>query len=185
LLDNIWNAVTGFLAEIESAVTDVLNIKEIANEELTALLAELDEATKSLQDFEHRVKTLRGRVIRADIAFKLVDEIRTGELRAFVTNTLGELKSTILTTLQEGIDAGQNFRIVKSSGPINLVKGFINLIQKVYKGYAIVTVVLHSLRAIVPIVHSIAKKLEEFEGIIMPQNSARSRTTETYYKRNA
>jgi hypothetical protein len=183
LLDNIWNAVTGFLSEIESSVSDVLNIKEIATEELSSLLKDLNNATKGLKDFEHRVKTLRGRVIRADIAFKLIDEIRTGELRDFVTNTLGDLRQTILSSLEEGIAAGQQLRVVKSGGPVNLVKSIIDLIQKVYKGYAIVTAILHALHQLVPIVHSITQKLEEFEGIVMPQNSDRSKVTESYYKR--
>ena len=184
-LDNIWNAITSFLSEIESSVTDVINIKEIAREELASLLKDLKDATKGLEDFEQRIKTLRSHVIRADVAFKLIDEIRTGELRDFVTNTLEDLRKTILTSLEEGIQAGQDLRVVKSSGPINLVKSIINLIQKIYKGYAIVTAILHALHQIVPIVHSIAQKLEDFEKIVMPQDSARSKNTLTYYKRSA
>ena len=59
LLDNIWNSITSFIAEIESSVTDVLNIKEIATEELAALLKDLEAATRSLKDFETRAKDLR------------------------------------------------------------------------------------------------------------------------------
>jgi len=182
-LDNIWNSITSFIGEIESSVTDVLNIKEIATEELAALLKDLEAATRGLKDFETRAKDLRHHVVRADIAFKLVDDIRSGALRDFVTNTLGDLRKTILSTLEEGIAAGQEFRVVKSSGPINVFKAFINLIQKVYKGYAIVTAVLHALHQIVPIVDSISKKLEEFEGIIMPQTSRREKESVTYFKR--
>jgi hypothetical protein len=184
-LDDIFNAVANFLGEIESAVTDVLNIKEIAQEELTTLIADLTKATSSLKDFEARVKTLRGRVIRADIAFEFIDEIRSGELRDFVTTTLTDLKSTVLSTLDGVISAGQEFKVVKQSGPINIVKSFIGLIQKIYKGYAIVASLLHALHQIVPIVEKISAKLETFEDIILPQDSVRTVVTDTYRKRNA
>jgi len=173
--DDTWNSIVGQFDGIVEAVEEVLNIKEIAIEEFDAVIEEMSEVAKGSEDFAERVRTLRGKVVRADVAFQLIDDIRSGQLRQFL-KIFQDLKVTFDSGFQEVLEAGRNIGLVKSTptgGPAQVLSKVLDVIHGICKGYKILAVTAHAMHEFVPIIKEIREKLDGYEDIIMQQGNQR------------
>lgn len=165
---DIKAAILDLLSSVEQTVSDVLNIKEIAQEEFKQLEADFDEATKDFEDFEERVKSLRTKVIRADIAFELVDNLRKVNFRSF-KDQIAELKTSVLDNVGEFVKEAQDVGAAKTVGPITAVSKIIGFIRGIGTAWKLIAFVTHALRAIPPIADQMVKELHRLESIVMQQ----------------
>ena len=150
----------------------ILAIKSVIQDDFQSIVNDLRDLTAQEQDFAERVKTLRSKVIRADVIFEFIDQIRTGDLRKFCVDELQALQTGFKSSISDALQAGQNVGIIKSGqlGTTNPVIKFMNALVSVYSAIA---AFVHGLETLKGVVHDIKEKLDSFEKVILQQNNPR------------
>jgi phage-related protein len=178
-LDDLFSFFQGLFQQSNIVINEIESVKGEVKADLDGIIQTAKDLTKSSQDFANRVKHLKRHVIRADIVFEFIDDIRTGKLRDFAVDTYNDLNADIAQTLQEVIATGKSIGLLKTQS------GFIKTLLKILGIWLQIAKVVHSLRNILPVIQEVQQKIERLESVIMPQNSPRTYVTEHYRKRNA
>jgi len=179
LIDDLFSFFSSLFHQSSFVINEIEQVKSEVKAEFAGLIAVAKEATKDSADFVDRAKHLRSKLIRADLVFKLIEEIRTGELKRFAVDTMRELDGDVAATLTEVVETGRQIGLLKTQS------AFIHTLLKILGVWLQIKKVVVTLKNILPVIQQVNDKLKEFEGIILPQTSARTKATETYYKRNA
>jgi hypothetical protein len=162
--------VNDVYSAIVANVDVLLNLKANVQNDMTQLVDQLKELTASQQAFVDRAKHLKSHLVRADVVFEFIDEIRTGELKKFCVDQIGSLQSTLINTLDEIVSAGTSASAFTSRGIF-----VIQWIRKLILIWAAIGIAIDTLKGIVPVVQALKDKLEDFESVILPQTNRRFR----------
>lgn len=187
MFDAFWNKIGDVINWVKdafngivSAVHDLVDIRSIITDDFNQTMETLRELTKESEDFVERAKNLKKHVIRADEVFKLIDEIRTGELRKFVTETLASFQSGTQNAFNEALNAGQGLGLFRS-GQLNSPNAVVQAVQKIVAFAIRVTAFVHALKELVPVIQAVQKQIEQIESIIMPQTRPKVKVTDPGY----
>jgi hypothetical protein len=180
---SIWGNIKQILLWLEFLVDTIGTqlqaidlLKQIVRDDLQEITDELKKIVADEQSFVDRAKHIRVHVIRADKIFSLWEEIRSGDLKTFVTDQIEPLGPTIAKALDDFLQSGRQVGATKTTGPGAAI---INFIHKFVVAWSQVAAIVGVLKAIVPILQAIRTKLTEFESIIMPQTNPRVRLKKT------
>jgi hypothetical protein len=167
-IEDTYNAVV-------ANVDVLLNLKATVQSDFAQLVVQLKELTASQQAFVDRAKHLKSHLVRADVIFEFIDEIRTGELKKFCVDQIGTLHSTLTDTLDQlAAVGGQRGSFLTARGVF-----VIQWIRKIILVWAVLGVMVDTLKGIVPVVEAFKNKLEKFEDVILPQTNPRFRLKKT------
>jgi len=184
-LDALLSAIGAWYEELVRQVEDVLNLKEIVRDELGKVLQDFQDLVKDQADFADRLKHARTSVIRADKVIQLVNDIRTGELRQFVTDTLKGFHDAISPFSSEAADLFQSIT-TRGSGPLS-VSSFgqkvFDVIRVIARVWRLIAQGIFVLRQIEPIVKELMDRLSDYESIIMKQTNPRHYVTSRHQTR--
>lgn len=173
--DEVVTIISGVFGEIEN----VLSLKSILQEDFNNLVEKLKEITEDSTDFADRVKKLRGKLIRAEIAFEFVEDIKTGKIKDLI-DELVEVKDNVASNLDEAVSSAQKIGAIKATG---FGKVIVEVFHKVTEVYTIVVKFVHACQTLVPIFEEIAGLLERYESIVLQQKNPRKSVTEKSYIR--
>ena len=176
-LDDLFGFFQGLFHQSTFVIDQIEQVKSEVKSEFHTLIEAAKEATKDSADFVDRAKHLKSHLIRADLVFKLIDEIRTGELKKFAVDTMQELDGDVAATLTEVINTGRSIGVLKTQS------SFVTTLLKILGIWLQIKKIVVTLHNILPVIEQVNAKLKEFEGIILPQKSKRTLETATYYKR--
>lgn len=174
-----WN-LHDFLKSLESFGENLLEeagkvtaFKEIFHEEFIQLIDELKGAIGDANEFADRAKHLKTKLVRADIAFELINDIRTGKLFKFIHEEMEKLRSVFLESAEEFLTSIQKVKTSEAVTQVGKFKDILDFVRKVRAIYGKLAILVHTLRNLVPIVKEIREKLMHYEDIILPQNTDR------------
>jgi hypothetical protein len=180
---SIWGNIKEILLWLEFLVDQIGaqiilidTIKGLVKSDLQEIITELKGIVEDEQNFVERAKNIRVHVVRADLVFKLWEDIRSGELKTFYLEEIVPLEHTILGAIDNFLQTGQQVGVLKTRGPGGAI---IDFIHKIATAWAQVLVVVGILKGVVPIVKQIRAKLSEIESIIMQQGNPRIRLKKT------
>jgi hypothetical protein len=148
-------------------INEIENVKSEVKTEFDDIITQAKDLTKESKDFADRVHNLKSKLVRADLVFELLDEIRTGELRNFAVNSYNDLNTNFAQTLQEVIATGQ------SIGTLRSASGLISTLAKILGVWIQVGKIVHTLRNVLPVIQQVEAKITKFEGIILQQTNRR------------
>jgi len=181
-IKELWQAIESTFDEVVTVIESILDLKTIVTEELNTFITTAREALKDTSDFAERVKTLKQRLVRADVAFQIFDDIRTGALKNFIETQIGDLQTEVGNQFSEVSAVIQGIGAAKPRGTGLLTK-IVDAVKAIEKGWKVVAFIVHALTGLTPVLQAFQAKLSEYEGIILPQDSPRRFLTETYSKR--
>jgi hypothetical protein len=173
-IGQIYQWITDTYNAILANVDLLLNLKANVEKDYSELLDTLKTLTQDEQEFVDRAKNLKVHLIRADVIFEFINEIRTGELKKFCVDQIGALQTTLTQTLDQILSVGSASGAFTSKGIF-----IINWIRKIILIWAAIGVVVETLKGIVPVVQAIKDKLHTFEDVILPQTNPRIRLKKT------
>jgi hypothetical protein len=172
-IEDAWNGIVAL-------VEDLVDIRSIIEDDFNATVATFKDLTQETQDFAEKITTLKRRVIRADEIFQLIEEIRTGELKEFLVDTLGELKGETQNAFNDALSAGQSLGAFRT-GQLGSPNAVVEFVKRIVTVAALLAKFVHALKAIQPALEKINQKVAEFEGIILSQSRPKVKVTDPGY----
>lgn len=177
-LADLWDWITQVGTEIYQTVNLILNIKAVIADDFKTLIDTFRTATAEQKDFAERVKNLKTHCVRADVIFEFINEIRTGELKTFLVDTLDSLRLTWSGDIDDAVKWAQSSGLIKR-GTLGTVNPVLRWIQAILKLVGAVAAIVHALHGMIPVVQALKDKVDSFEKVIMKQNNPRVRLKKT------
>jgi hypothetical protein len=171
-ISDIWHWITDTADAVINEITLILTIKSVISDDFQSIINDMKELTAESEDFANRVKHLKTKVIRADVIFEFIDEIRTGELKRFCVDELQALQSGFSSAVSDALAAGQGAGIIKT-GTLGTTNPVVKFIKATTQIFVMIAKFVHGLDALRTFVKDIKDKLESFEKVVLQQNNLR------------
>ena len=172
----IMDTVNGLIEEIG----ELVDLRAIITEEFQEIIDDVKELTEESGDFAERLKTLKTKVIRADLIFQFLEELRTGELRDFFVIELQSIRDSATSSIEQALSDGEELGIIKP-GSFGSTNPILKVVRAIINAFRDVAKIVHALRAVEPAVRRIKDKLLEFEDIVMRQDRPKVKVEDPGY----
>lgn len=171
---NLWDQVRQWVAWAEAligAIIDqtelILQAKELVETDLAQALEAIRTATEVADDLEEKIKTLKKRVIRADLIYQLIDDLRTGALKDLFVDDLQTVKDDISGFLSDASAAISNASPSITKSKSNVI---LDILHKVFQVWAVLGRIAQFLQKVQPVIQDITDLLKKIDDIILEQN---------------
>lgn len=176
-VSRLWADFLHTIAEIFDISAGIITLKARIHKDLEDIVLVAKGIYADEQAFLDRAKHLKKHVIRADVAFEFVNDLRSGKLKDFVFRDLVFAQSAVADAFDEVVNELDSIRKdVPGAGKVfnfALFEKYVQGARAIYQGYEIIQTITNTLRDLKPVLQEIRDVISRYEGVIMPQNSRR------------
>lgn len=170
LLTELNDGVDNIIAE----ANDIFRVKNQVKNDLQDLQEAVTKIYAQVAASRETFGNLKNKMVRADKAFDLIHDVFSGELKKFVVDEFGQVHKTIVDSLEEVHKAASLFSSQKTrtaAGIPGVFAKFVLVLNRVLKIWQSIARIVRILHEVIPVLEAFAKKLENFEKIILSQKS--------------
>jgi hypothetical protein len=167
-LQDFWNSLVSEFNKTLFLVDVLKTLQDDVKAEAAEIVNEIKGIETDTNDFIERAKHIKTHVIRVDVAINLVNDIRDGKLKDFVSSLRDEFFPKIQEMLQIVHDTTQQF---SSLSKITNISG---VVIKLISVWSKIEEIVKVIAGVVPILQQIHDKLTELESSILQQSNPRA-----------